>query len=634
MLSLNAAIEATRAGEHGSGFAVVADEVRKLAERAEAVREEVGRAVEALQSDVNEALSGIDRQAEHLEQHAGQIAVLEGALRARLDPARRSALRIVELAGHLSSADGEAAGARASPPKRAIRRAGCASSPRRRTPTRRRCSRSPPTSRRRPTRAPHPSSCTRKATARRATDAGGCRSHERRRGERHARERAPRGRRRGPRVARGSVRDRARRASAGVSPSSRCRSWRRCAVASSTQRVFPHDQGHAALVGRAEIADGASAWRILAGGRRPDRRRGGAGGARDYFPRVVPTAFSGRGTGDTAPLRGGGGLRELSRSTRARRSQLTNRVRLSKPAAMGRVEESPGLHSRGAAAAAVLAQVVASSTILDPARGRDGAPAARARMVEKVSVLATTSAAASIAAGTELVEPSGSPATALRAIAPAGLAHPDARARRAGLSHRPAVVNRVQMSRACARSPPAESSGLPPRLSLPRGASPPARRPALGEAQRSGRSRRWAAAARPGRILTDLHLYSTTTSPSVAHPHRDCERLSGESPTRWRAWWSASPRIRELLAVTSSLHHDQRAAPRADGVAFRACSARCATPRIASASDRARDRWRRRRARSRGRLGVHRALLHCCGSVAHGIEPRRAPRPRQVRAER
>jgi methyl-accepting chemotaxis protein len=60
LLALNATIEAARAGEAGKGFAVVATEVKELAKATARATEDIGRKIEAIQSDTNGAVKAID----------------------------------------------------------------------------------------------------------------------------------------------------------------------------------------------------------------------------------------------------------------------------------------------------------------------------------------------------------------------------------------------------------------------------------------------------------------------------------------------------------------------------------------------------------------------------------------------
>lgn len=61
ILSLNAAIQATMAGEAGRGFAVVADEVQRLAERSGSATKQIDALVKTIQSDTSEAISSMER---------------------------------------------------------------------------------------------------------------------------------------------------------------------------------------------------------------------------------------------------------------------------------------------------------------------------------------------------------------------------------------------------------------------------------------------------------------------------------------------------------------------------------------------------------------------------------------------
>ncbi len=93
ILALNAAIQASMAGEAGRGFAVVADEVQRLAERSANATKQIEFLVRTIQADTNEAIVSMERSTtdvvggallaenagaalEEIEQVSNQIAAL------------------------------------------------------------------------------------------------------------------------------------------------------------------------------------------------------------------------------------------------------------------------------------------------------------------------------------------------------------------------------------------------------------------------------------------------------------------------------------------------------------------------------------------------------------------------------
>ena len=78
LLSLNAAIEAEKAGEFGRGFTVVAREIRRLADQTAVATLDIGRMVQEMQSAVSSGIMEMDKfiaEVRHSAENVGKISM-------------------------------------------------------------------------------------------------------------------------------------------------------------------------------------------------------------------------------------------------------------------------------------------------------------------------------------------------------------------------------------------------------------------------------------------------------------------------------------------------------------------------------------------------------------------------------
>jgi len=97
ILALNAAIQASMAGEAGRGFAVVADEVQRLAERTGDATKQIEALVKTIQADTNEATVSMEQSTANVVKGAKLTENAGGALDRIEQVSMNLAQRILEI---------------------------------------------------------------------------------------------------------------------------------------------------------------------------------------------------------------------------------------------------------------------------------------------------------------------------------------------------------------------------------------------------------------------------------------------------------------------------------------------------------------------------------------------------------
>ena len=85
LLSLNAAIEAEKAGEYGLGFAVVATEIRRLADQTAVATWDIEQMVKEMQSAVSAGVMGMDKFSEEVTRGVEEVRQIGGQLAQIID---------------------------------------------------------------------------------------------------------------------------------------------------------------------------------------------------------------------------------------------------------------------------------------------------------------------------------------------------------------------------------------------------------------------------------------------------------------------------------------------------------------------------------------------------------------------